>query len=152
MRLVERYDGDGQDDMPGLKYPIKYWEVANEPEMQREPLILFQGSSKDYFEILKATYQAVKEADSQGYAVQGNIPVSKLMEREKEPHLTSSPSHKEGCPDIGHCVKILIITGYSAPNNSSPQIITWQLGQNCSVKNLKTYWSWLFDVTSSKLP
>lgn len=33
-RLVERYDGDGQNDMPNLKYPIKHWEVANEPEMQ----------------------------------------------------------------------------------------------------------------------
>ena len=71
--LVERYDGDGQDDMPGLKYPIRYWEVANEPEMQREPLIFFQGSSKDYFEILKATYEAVKEADSESYVVQGGM-------------------------------------------------------------------------------
>ncbi|MFQ6122808.1 MAG: hypothetical protein ACE5LA_07125 [Dehalococcoidales bacterium] len=26
-RLVERYDGDGQDDIPGLLYPIKYWEA-----------------------------------------------------------------------------------------------------------------------------
>jgi len=73
IRLVERYDGDGQDDMPGLKYPIKYWEVANEPEMQKEPLVFFQGSPKDYFEILKATYQAVKEADSQSYVVQGGM-------------------------------------------------------------------------------
>ena len=27
--LIERYDGDGYNDMPGLKYPIKYWEVMN---------------------------------------------------------------------------------------------------------------------------
>jgi len=42
--------------------------------------------------------------------------------------------------------KTLIITAYSAPNNSSPQIITSQLGQNCSTKNLKIYLSWLFDA------
>ena len=24
-KTVERYDGDGEDDMPGLKIPIKYW-------------------------------------------------------------------------------------------------------------------------------
>jgi len=32
--LVERYDGDGIDDMPGLKKPVKYWEILNEPEAQ----------------------------------------------------------------------------------------------------------------------
>ena len=26
--LVERYDGDGSSDMPGLKFPIKYWQSA----------------------------------------------------------------------------------------------------------------------------
>ena len=30
--LVERYDGDGVNDMPGLTLPIKIWEFANEPE------------------------------------------------------------------------------------------------------------------------
>ncbi len=31
-KLVERYDGDGIDDMPSLKTPISYWEFANEPD------------------------------------------------------------------------------------------------------------------------
>ncbi|QWR76084.1 hypothetical protein [Candidatus Magnetomonas plexicatena] len=30
--LVERYNGDGLNDMPGLLYPIMYWEILNEPE------------------------------------------------------------------------------------------------------------------------
>ncbi len=30
--MVERYDGDGIADMPGLTLPIKYWEFCNEPE------------------------------------------------------------------------------------------------------------------------
>ena len=29
--LVERYDGDGSNDMPGLTKPIIYWEIMNEP-------------------------------------------------------------------------------------------------------------------------
>lgn len=29
--VVERYDGDGKKDMPGLKNPIKYWQIENEP-------------------------------------------------------------------------------------------------------------------------
>lgn len=28
--IVERYDGDGKEDMPGLKEPILLWEVLNE--------------------------------------------------------------------------------------------------------------------------
>jgi hypothetical protein len=61
--LVERYDGDGEDDMTGLVYPIKYWEAGNEPSMQDGFNTFFSGSSEDYLEILEATYQAVKEAD-----------------------------------------------------------------------------------------
>ncbi len=32
--LVERYDGDGVDDLPGLIQPIRYWEVDNEPDLK----------------------------------------------------------------------------------------------------------------------
>ncbi len=30
-RTVERYDGDGKDDAPGLNAPIKHWQIDNEP-------------------------------------------------------------------------------------------------------------------------
>ncbi|MBA7626958.1 hypothetical protein ES703_34419 [subsurface metagenome] len=72
-RLVERYDGDGVDDMPGLTVPIKHWEVLNEPEFNTGDLIFFQGTSADYFEILKVTCQAVKEADPEAVVVQGGM-------------------------------------------------------------------------------
>ncbi|MGY4707351.1 hypothetical protein ACVNPS_06305 [Candidatus Bipolaricaulota sp. J31] len=71
--LVERYDGDGVDDMPGLEYPIKYWEVANEPEMQEPPLVFFQGTPEDYLELLEVTYRAIKEADPEAKVVQGGM-------------------------------------------------------------------------------
>lgn len=61
--LVERYDGDGEDDMPGLRFPIKYWEAGNEPSMQHDFNTFFDGSSEDYLELLEATYKAVKDAD-----------------------------------------------------------------------------------------
>lgn len=70
-KVVERYDGDGVDDMPGLKTPIKYWEIMNEPEMQGgkpggagEDLKFFVGTPQEYLAILKASYGAVKKADS----------------------------------------------------------------------------------------
>jgi len=36
-KAVERYDGNGVNDMPDLTIPIKYWEIVNEPSMQDEP-------------------------------------------------------------------------------------------------------------------
>lgn len=73
--LVERYDGDGIEDMVGLKYPIKYWEVINEPEMQGD-LLFFKGgedSAEEYFEILKITYGAIKKADENAKVLNGGI-------------------------------------------------------------------------------
>jgi len=61
--LVERYDGDGIGDMPGLKYPIKHWQASLAPSVQEGYYTYFDGSPEDYLEILTATYQAVKEAD-----------------------------------------------------------------------------------------
>ncbi|MBI4296498.1 MAG: hypothetical protein HY667_05225 [Chloroflexi bacterium] len=71
--LVERYDGDGTDDMPGLIIPVKHWEVLNEPEFQQEPLVFFQGTPKDYLDVLQTTYEAVKRADPSAQIVQGGM-------------------------------------------------------------------------------
>jgi len=61
--LVERYDGDGVDDYENLKFPINYWEVTNEPDMRNGDLIFFQGSVADYAELVKITYQSIKQAN-----------------------------------------------------------------------------------------
>lgn len=72
--LVERYDGDNIDDMPNLKYPIKYWEIINEPEMEGE-LLFFKGNNQaqDYLEVLKNTSLAIKEADDKAKILNGGI-------------------------------------------------------------------------------
>jgi len=75
--VVERYDGDGQDDMPGLKFPIKYWEVMNEPdlampepeiedEQEQESLNFFaeENGPDAYAELLIKTNLAIKSTDS----------------------------------------------------------------------------------------
>jgi len=49
---VERYDGDGIDDMPGLVNPVLHWQVGNEP---RPELTGFAG-------LQRMTWEAVKEA------------------------------------------------------------------------------------------
>ncbi|KKU26290.1 MAG: hypothetical protein UX39_C0010G0002 [Candidatus Magasanikbacteria bacterium GW2011_GWA2_46_17] len=54
--MVERYDKDGRDDMPGLKYPVRYYEIEVEfsaytPERTGE-----------YLEKLKIAYEAAHQA------------------------------------------------------------------------------------------
>ncbi|MFA6000634.1 MAG: hypothetical protein WC828_00755, partial [Thermoleophilia bacterium] len=49
---IERYDGDGVNDMPGLKNPIKYWQVSNEPN---------NSKTRDFATLQKITYTAIKD-------------------------------------------------------------------------------------------
>ncbi len=72
--LVERYDGDGYDDMPGLECPIMYWEVINEPETGSDTsasLVFFRGTPQDYLEVLKATSKAIKTANKHALVLNG---------------------------------------------------------------------------------
>jgi len=69
--VVERYDGDGIDDMPGLTIPIKYWEVMNEPDLfdpqdpndEDSTLSFYKEGPEEYATLLIKTNQAIKEAD-----------------------------------------------------------------------------------------
>lgn len=62
--IVERYDGDGVNDMPGLTIPIKYWEVWNEPNLKiNNAPWQFNGTVNDYIRLLQVAYTAVKAAD-----------------------------------------------------------------------------------------
>ncbi len=61
--LVERYDGDGIDDMPDLTVPIKHWQIDNEPP---------HGLS-DYAEFLKISYISIKKADPSSTVIIGGV-------------------------------------------------------------------------------
>ena len=64
--VVERYDGDGKNDMEGLESPIRYWEISNEPDLGRafeSNLTFFTGTPEDYAELLKKSYETIKAAD-----------------------------------------------------------------------------------------
>ena len=73
IKMVERYDGDGVDDMTGLTQPIKYFEVGNEPALRSTELTFFKGSPQEYADILKATYEGVKSACPDCSVVQGGM-------------------------------------------------------------------------------
>lgn len=56
---VERYDLDGQDDMPGLRYPVRLYGL--EPEYSS----YVAGDADSYLRLLELAYPAVKRADPQ---------------------------------------------------------------------------------------
>ena len=47
--LVERYDGDGKDDMPGLLFPVLHYQVGNEYYNE----LFWAGSVKEYGQLLR---------------------------------------------------------------------------------------------------
>lgn len=72
--MVDRYNGDGIDDMPGLKYPIRYWEVANEPETSLWDSTqerFFIGVPEDYMELLQITYLTINSTDGEAIVLNG---------------------------------------------------------------------------------
>ena len=56
LALVDRYDGDGNNDMTGLTKPIIYWEIMNEPEFK----MFFKGKEEDFVEIFNFSSTIIK--------------------------------------------------------------------------------------------
>ena len=65
LKLVDRYDGDGSNDMPGLTKPIKYWDIMNEPEFK----MFFKGSKEDFIEIFNFSSKVIKEKQPEAVIV-----------------------------------------------------------------------------------
>ena len=57
LNLVDRYDGDGNKDMPGLTKPIVHWEIMNEPEFK----MFFKGTEDDFVEIFNFSSKIIRE-------------------------------------------------------------------------------------------
>lgn len=73
--FVQRYNGDGVADMPGLTKPIKSWEFWNEPDLREGwnppnyPPHQFAGSVNDLVRLRAVGYAAVKAADPSAVVV-----------------------------------------------------------------------------------
>jgi hypothetical protein len=58
-RFVERYDGDGTEDAPGLLYPVHHYGI------EREFTGFWPSSAEDYIRLLRIAYPAIHAADPQ---------------------------------------------------------------------------------------
>jgi hypothetical protein len=71
--VAERYDGDGRDDMPGLKAPVRWYQAANEWESDSNRSGGWVGSGADLVAYVNTAYDAVKSADPDSTFVLGGI-------------------------------------------------------------------------------
>lgn len=59
-RAVERYDGDGSNDAPGLMRPVRMYQVANEWEGPNNTAGGWRGTTRELIEFINATHDAIK--------------------------------------------------------------------------------------------
>ncbi len=75
---VERYDGDGLDDMPGLRWPIDHWEIDNEPDL-KNLVDLRTGETDDFATpeqvaaVIRLTARAIRAAHSDATVLGGGF-------------------------------------------------------------------------------
>ncbi|MBI5234055.1 MAG: hypothetical protein HY880_06855 [Deltaproteobacteria bacterium] len=66
-RVVEMFDGDGVNDTPELKKPIKYWQIENEWDWR------WKDTPEKYVELMKAAHEAIKKADPEAKIILSGI-------------------------------------------------------------------------------
>ena len=116
IKLVDRYDGDGSNDMPGLTKPIKYWDVMNEPEFD----MFFKGSEEDFVEIFNFSSKVIKEQQPDAVIVMagaaGMFPENKKYWKSALPkikdHFDIANIHHISGPD-GQCDKELWVDEFA---------------------------------------
>jgi hypothetical protein len=69
-QVVERYDGDGEDDAPGSPR-IAVWQIWNEPD--QDGTWLPRADPVAYGTMLRAAYRAIKEADPSATVLSGGV-------------------------------------------------------------------------------
>lgn len=72
-KLVERYDADGIDDMPGLTAPVEHFEVLSKPGVEEESERLYSGDSVEYAELLTITARSIHRANPHAQVLNGSM-------------------------------------------------------------------------------
>jgi len=82
-RVVERYDGDGSADMPGLTRPVKWWQLDNEVDLHWQSCRsrgLSYATPEEYLALLRATRAALREADPEARLLTSHLVVIRREE------------------------------------------------------------------------
>ena len=116
LALVDRYDGNGQNDMPGLTKPIIHWEIMNEPEFR----MFFKGTEDEFVEIFNFSSKLIKSKQKDAVIIMagaaGMFPESKKFWKSALPkiknHFDIANMHHITPPD-GKCDKDFWVSEFS---------------------------------------
>jgi len=78
--FVQRYDPTHPDHVPGLLYPIEYWEIESEWGTG-----FWQGTLEEYLALLKVAYPTVKEANPRAKVILIGFFLAGLFEGHPDP-------------------------------------------------------------------
>ncbi len=62
--LVHRYDPNHPDHVPGLRYPVEYWEIEAEWGTG-----FWQGTLEEYVQLLRVAYPTIKQANPRAQVI-----------------------------------------------------------------------------------
>ncbi|MBI4228596.1 MAG: hypothetical protein HY693_02615 [Deltaproteobacteria bacterium] len=79
--IVERYDGDGVHDMPGLKHPILEYEI----ESEAQGTFFWRATLEEYIELLQKAYQAAKSANPNARIILSGFALGDIPHPEVDP-------------------------------------------------------------------
>ena len=139
-KLVDRYDGDGKNDMQGLTKPIKYWQIMNEPEFK----MFFRGTEEDFVEIFNFSSKLIKSKQKDAVIIMagaaGMFPENKKFWQSALPkikdHFDIAAIHHITPPD-GKCDKEFWVDEFSSLlkslNIKKPIWVTEAMVGNCKV-------------------
>lgn len=74
--LVERYDNDGIDDMPGLRFPVLYYEIESEAQMP----VHWQGTVEEYIRLLSVANRSAKQANPNSKIILSGINLGDIFD------------------------------------------------------------------------
>lgn len=74
--VVERYDGDGVNDMPGLRWPIRWYE----PESEQQSTLFWCGTAEEYVETVRTVRSAALAAHPETRIVLGGTNFDDMLD------------------------------------------------------------------------
>ncbi len=77
--IAERYDHDGDNDMPGLAYSVDYYQIVNEWIWQ------WEGSQEDYLRHLEHSWRVIKGAHPRAKIILGGLTGVEYLAMEEQP-------------------------------------------------------------------
>jgi len=79
-RVVERYDGDGIDDMPGLSVPVKDWQIHNEPEGDR--CGLYRADPNEFVRLMRISAESIHASCADCLVINGGAGIALWLENQ----------------------------------------------------------------------